>query len=162
MENASLISEQLSEIESVRHQLIEDGALIKIENLLPDFTLILDVSKVIDFQWVPSPFGDKCLQFFLEDEQMLIIAPDDFVFDVQQDSFIKVSNLPPICSIQELLMGFQDYRHNPVPSPNYDENVGLFYLHLSIFRSAQSHGIAIPMMDELIRIGKANQIWMDV
>lgn len=138
----------------------ESPDLLSIENDLNGFCLKLKLKEILDFQWVFSPFGEECIQVFLQDGGFLIISPNDFVFDVQQDGIIQVQNLPPVVSVKELLMGFEDYRRNPLPSPNYDENLGLFYLHLYIFRSAENRGIAIPFLDELIRIGKENGIWM--
>lgn len=97
----------------------------------------------------------------LKNDGFLSISPNDFVFDVLQEGMIMVENSPRVCSVKELIMGFEDYRQNPAPSPSYDENPGLFYLHISIFRSAESHGITVPFLGELIRIGKENMIWME-
>lgn len=138
----------------------ESPELLNIENELNGFSLRLGLKNILDFQWVFSPFGEECIQVFLRDGGFLIISPNDFVFDVQQDGIIQVQNLPPVVSVKELLMGFEDYRQNPLPSGNYDENLGLFYFHLYIFKSALQRGIAVSMMDELIRIGKENEIWM--
>ena len=160
MLSLSEVLEQLNQLDLVRFEELPDGHSLRIENELSGFCLLLNVQKILDFQWVVSPFGEDCLQFFLVDGGMLILTPNDYVFDVQQDGFVQVENLPPICSVRELLMGFEDYQINPIPSHNYDENLGLFYLHLYIFRSAENHGITIPLMDELLRIGKENDIWM--
>jgi len=157
----SQLTGTLQEMETVRILLHPDGNSLTIENDLPGFSLQLDSMNVADLQWVFSPFGEECIQLFLSDGGFVIISPNDFVFDVQQEGIIQVQNLPPICSVREMLMGFEDYRENPCPSNNYDENLGLFYLHLYIIKSAESHGITIlSMMEELIRTGKENGIWM--
>jgi hypothetical protein len=151
---------QLNQIETLQVQLQPDGQFLRIENELPGFFLLLDTNKVAEMNWVVSPFGEDCLQFFMEEGGMLILTPNDYVFDVQQDGFVQVENLPPICSVRELRMAYEDYRETPMPSLNYDENLGLFHLHLYIFRSAMAHGIDVPMYAELLNIGKENGIWM--
>jgi hypothetical protein len=157
----SQLTATLQEMETVRILLQPDGNSLTIENDLPGFSLQIDSRNVEDLQWVFSPFGEECIQLFLLNGSFLIISPNDFVFDVQQEGIIQVQNLPPICSVREMMMGFEDYLKNPCPSSNYDENLGLFYLHLYIIKSAESHGITIQsMMEELIRIGKGNGIWM--
>lgn len=151
---------QLNQIETLHVQMQPDGHSLRIVNELPGFFLLLDTKKVAEMNWVVSPFGEDCLQFFMEEGGMLILTPNDYVFDVQQVGFIQVENLPPICSVRELLMGYEDYRETPISSQNYDENLGLFHLHLYIFRSAMNHGIDVPMYAELLNIGKENGIWM--
>lgn len=159
--NAALFTDTIRQMEQVRFFQRNNENTFLIENELAGFSLELNPENVTDLQWVFSPFGEECIQLFLKDGGFLIISPNDFVFDVQQDGFIQVQNLPPICSVREMMMGFEDYRENPCPSDNYDENLGLYYLHLYILKSAESHGIAISaMMEELIRIGKENGIWM--
>jgi hypothetical protein len=157
----SEITEALGEMETVRIESGREGQTLLLDNGLPGFRLELFPEKITDLQWVFSPYGEACVQFFLTDGGFLIVSPNDFVFDVQQTGFIQVENLPPVCSVRELMMGFEDYRHYPMPSPNYDENLGLFYLHHYIFQSADARGITVPFMDELIRIGKENGIWME-
>lgn len=139
----------------------QSGEHLQIENDLIGISLYLRPDEVTGLQWVVSPFGDDCLQFLLDDGRFLIVSPDDFVFDVQQEGFIRVENLPPIVSFRELMFGFEEYQKNPLPSDNYDENLGLFYLHLAIFRSAENHGMKVPMMPLLLETGRKNGIWMD-
>jgi hypothetical protein len=158
--NLDEITSHLSQMPTVRFQSHDLTGLLKVENDLAGFSLNLNIEKVKDLLWVVSPFGEDCIQLFNEDGSMLIISPNDFVFDVRQEGMIHVQNLPPIVSVTELLMGFKDYRVNPLPSLNYDENLGLFYLHLYIFKSAEQHGISIHMLPELIQIGKDNGMWM--
>lgn len=152
--------QELSRMPSVRFGEGQSSAFLNIENDCSGFSLHLDSGEVTGFQWVLSPFGEDCLQLFLKNDGFLIISPNDFVFDVQQEGIIQVQNLPPVVSVRELVYGFEDYCANPSPSNNYDENLGWFYFHLYLFKAAEKHGISVPMMNELIRIGKQNNVWM--
>ena len=154
--NIEMLSMQLEQIDSVRATVIKDTNRILVTTQLENYTLEVDCKYVLDTKFISSPMGEECLQIFYTDNGGIIVTPDDFVFNVEQDGYIHVANLPPMCSIRELVSGFKSYIENPNPSKNIDENLGQFYLHLYIFKSAIVKGFEIPMIDELYKIGSKN------
>ena len=154
--NIKELSEKLEQIDSVKVMVIKDSNRLLIKNQLIEYDLEVDCETVIDAQFISSPMGEDCLQMYYSDGGGIIVTPNDFVFDVIQDGFVQVKDLPPMCSIRELVSGFDSYRKNPNPSGNMDNNYGLFYLHYFILESAMAKGFKIPMIEELYIIGSEN------
>jgi hypothetical protein len=50
------------------------------------------------------------LQIFYSDGGGKIVTPDDFVFNVEQYGMVQVGNLPPMCSIREMVSGFGRFK----------------------------------------------------
>jgi hypothetical protein len=153
MDKNKLIAE-LKQIEST--SIIDNNNLLEITNQLNGYTAKINCEDVIFTQNIKSPMGDECLQIFYSDGGGIIVTPDDFVFDVVQDGLVNVSDLPPMCSIREMMYGFEKYLQNPNPSENIDNNMGLFYLHYYIMKSAIAKGFQLPMFKELSEIGLEN------
>jgi hypothetical protein len=147
------LQEQLEQINSVKVTVTKNSNQILIINQLIEYNLEVDCEKVFDAKFISSPVGENCLQMFYLDGGGIIVTPNDFVFNVEQDGIVQVNDLPPMCSIRELISGFESYRRNPNPSGNMDYNYGLFYLHYYIFKSAIAKGFKISMINELYSIG---------
>ena len=86
----------------------------------------------------------------------IIVTPNDFVFNVEQSGLVRVGDLPPMCSIREMGLGSENYKKNPTPSDNMDNNFGLFFLHYYIVKSAIARGFEINFFNDLITIGEEN------
>jgi hypothetical protein len=152
----SEIIEQLAQIIAVKTESNNNSFQLIISNELKDYTITIDCDDVIFTRFISSPMNENCLQIFFSDEGGIIVTPNDFVFNVEQDEFVKVNNLPPLCSISEMVLGFESYKKNPNPSVNIDNNFGLFYLHYYIFKSAIKKGFHVPMLADLYNIGLEN------
>ena len=159
--NIKELQDQLEQIDSVKVSVIKNSARLLVKNQLKKYDSEIDCENVLFAEIISSPTGENCLQVFYSDGGGIIVTPNDFVFDVQQDGLIHVSDLPPMCSIRELISGYESYRKNPKPSWNMDYNYGLFYLHYYIFNSAIAKGFKIPMIDELYNIGSENGFLTD-
>lgn len=157
----NVLMKQLQEIESVTVKDTDESNIILVETNLKGYSIKIDCEKVIETEFIPSPTKELCLQLYYADEGGMIITPNDFVFKVEQTGFVNVSNLPPACSIREMVLGFEHYKTNPNPSDNLDLNFGLFYLHYCIFKSAMDKGFEVPMLAELYKIGKETGYLID-
>jgi hypothetical protein len=159
--NYKELSDQLKQIPFVKVESINNSTQLLVKTDLLYYTLIIDPENVVGAQFVLSPTNEDCLQIFYSDGGGIIVTPNDFVFNVEQDGFVKVLNLPPMCSIREMVAGFDEYKKNPNPSDNLDNNFGLFYFHYYIFKSAKAKGFSIPMLKDLYYIGKKNGFLTD-
>lgn len=150
------IIEQLEQIKSVKVESINNSIQLLVNTNLKGYTIKIDCENVTDTQFISSPMNEDCLQIFFSDEGGIIVTPNDFVFNVEQDEIVQVDNLPPMCSIREMVLGFEKYKNNPIPSVNMDNNFGLFYFHYYIFKSAIKKGFIVPMLGDLYNIGLEN------
>ena len=122
---------------------------ILVTNALDAYDLNLDLEDITDADFVLAPTGEKVLQISMHSGGV-IVTPDDYVFDVVQDELIRVSDAPPMCSIVEMIHGFESYIKNPTLSDNRDNCVGLFYVHYYIVKSARKKGFNVDsFMDKL-------------
>ena len=158
MDNQELI-ENLNQIENVTTT--SKYNFVEVETHLSGFKAKIDCEEVLFSQLISSPTGEECLQVFYSDGGGLIITPNDFVFNVKQDEFVQVNNLPPMCSIREMALGFDNYKRNPNPSENHDNNMGLFYVHYYIMKSAVSKGFEVEQIKQLYEIGIENGFILD-
>jgi hypothetical protein len=127
---------------------------IHVTNALDAYYVDLDPQDIIDAQFIASPTGVKVLKIYFNSGG-IIVTPDDYVFNVVQDEFIQVDDAPPMCSITEMIDGFERYILNPMPSDNIDNCVGLFYIHHYIIKSARKKGFKVDsFMDALDAIGE--------
>lgn len=159
--NKKELSDQLKQIKSVKVDSINSSTQLLVKTDLNDYTIKIDCANVLSVQFILSPTNEDCLQIFYSDGGGIIVTQNDFVFNVVQGGFVQVVDLPPMCSIREMILGFENYKKNPNPSDNVDNNFGLFYLHYYIFKSAKAKGFNIPMLNELYNIGKANGFLLD-
>ena len=154
--NKKELNDRLKQINSVKVDSISDSTQLLVETDLNDYTLKIDCENVLDAQFITSPLDEDCLQIFYSDGGGIIVTPNDFVFNVEQNGMIQVDDLPPMCSIREMIFGFENYIRNPTPSADSDNNLGLFYLHYYILKSAIAKGFNIPMLNDLYSIGEEN------
>jgi hypothetical protein len=148
----------LPEVTHVSYEVTESDEVI-ISNLLQEFQVRLELDEMEDCRFVVSPYGDKCLQINIFD-RFVIIAPDDFVFQIIQDEQIKVDNLPPLCSIQEMQDGFSSYLSCRGKNENMDIECGNFFFQYYLVKNAVKSGIELPeYIIELYKIGKEEEFW---
>ena len=158
MDNKELI-ENLKQIENVTAT--SKYNFVNVTTHLSGYTAKIDCEEVLFSQLISSPTGENCLQIFYSDGGGIIVTPNDFVFNVEQDEFVQVDDLPPMCSIREMVLGFDNYRRNPNPSNNLDNNLGLFYVHYYIMKSAVSKGFNVELINQLYDIGINNGFILD-
>lgn len=152
--NITELTEHLKQINSVKVTAINGSSKVLIENDLKDYNIEIDSEDVDFVDFIDSPMGDECAQVYYTTGSGIIICPNDFVFEVEQDEMVQVGDLPPMCSVTEMIQGFENYKSDPTPSDNIDNNMGLFYLHYYIIKSAVAIGFKVPMINELYDIGK--------
>ena len=154
--NQKELVDKLKKINSVKVDCSINSTQLIVETDLSGYNIKIDRENVLDAQFISSPLNEDCLQIFYSDGGGIIVTPNDFVFNVEQNGFFQVEDLPPMCSIREMVLGFENYKKNPTPSDNTDDNFGLFFLHYYIFKSAIAKGFNIPMFNDLYNIGKEN------
>ena len=125
--NPITLLNQLNEIKHVKA--IETVShTIHVTNALDNFDISLNPHDISDTNFVISPTGERVLRISMN-QGGIIVTPDDYVFNVEQDEFIQVDDAPPMCSIVEMVNGLERYIQNPMPSDNMDNCVGLYYIH---------------------------------
>jgi hypothetical protein len=151
--NPITLLNQLNEIEHVKAFETESHTIL-VTNALANFDISLNPRDISDTNFVVSPTGDRVLRISMN-QGGIIVTPDDYVFNVEQDEFIQVDDAPPMCSIVEMVNGLERYIQNPMPSDNMDNCVGLYYIHYYIINSARSKGFQVDaLMDKLQAIGQ--------
>lgn len=158
MELNKLIDE-LSRIRELK--ITKNDFFLIVETNLPNFQLKIDHSYVSEVESIISPYGEECLRIYYLDGGGVIVTPNDFVFDVRQNGFVQVNNLPPMCSVREMCSTFERFKSNPLSNNNFDTNIGSYYLNYYIFQSALFRGINVPMKEELEKIGKKYELDME-
>lgn len=159
--NRKKLSDQLKQINSVKVESINNSNHILVATELADFTIKIDCENITGAHFISSPHNEECLQIYFSGGGGIIVTPNDFVFNVEQDEFVRVGNLPPMCSIREMVIGYENYKKNPNPSDNIDNNFELFYIQYYIFKSAINKGFKIPMIIDLYNIGNENGFIFD-
>lgn len=156
--DAGRLLNEIAKVEFTRVKMVS-STVVEVSNMLVGYSVLIDSSKVVGIGLVESPFNQLCLQISYGDGG-IIITPDDFAFDVKQDEFIRVVNLPTICSVREMIQGFDTYLYNTIPSDNLDVNHGLYCFHYYILKSALRHGFPVDdFIESLRKIGVDNNFW---
>ena len=151
--NPITLLNQLNQVLHVTAIETEDQQIF-VSNALDNYDFYLDPADIIDTDFVVAPTGESVLRIIMNSGE-IIVTPDDYVFNVEQDEFIRVDDAPPMCSITEMINGFERYIKNPMPSDNLDNCVGLFYIRYYIFKSARKKGFNVDsFMDKLDAIGQ--------
>lgn len=146
--NLTTLLNQLNEIENVI-AVETAGHKIHVINALADFSISLNPSEIASTDFVIGPVGQRVLRLRMSSGG-IIVTPDDYVFNVEQDEFIQVDDAPPMCSITEMINGLERYVQNPIQSDNMDNCVGLYYIHYYIVKSAMKKGFKVDVfMDQL-------------
>ena len=147
------LTDQLHQIINVKATKTSDNKL-NVSNALDGFEVYLNPQDIIETDFIYSPTGQQVLQLYYNTGGGIIVTPDDYVFNVEQDEMVQVSDAPPMCSIREMLNGLENYRMNPMPTDNFDNCVGLFYMHYYIVKSAKAKGFNVEQyLVELDEIG---------
>lgn len=125
--NLITLLNQLNEIEHVK-AIETENHKVHVTNALDNFDISLNPHDISGTDFVVSPKGDRVLRISMN-QGGVIVTPDDYVFNVEQDEFIRVDDAPPMCSIVEMVNGLERYIQNSMPSDNMDNSVGLYYIH---------------------------------
>ena len=157
--NKQELIENLKQIENVTPT--SKFNFVEVKTHLNDYVAKIDCEIVLYVETISSPTTEKCLQIFYSDGGRIIVTPNDFVFNVEQDEFVQVGDLPLMCSIREMVLGFENYKRNPNPSDNLDNNFGLFYVHYYIMKSAVAKGFNVEQINQLYEIGIENGFILD-
>ena len=151
--NSITVLNQLNQILYVTAIETEDHK-IHVTNALDIYYVDINPQDIINADFIASPTGVKVLRISFKSGG-IIVTPDDYVFNVEQDEMIKVDDAPPMCSMTEMINGFEKYILNPMPSDNIDNCVGLFYIHYYIVKSAMKNGFKVDsFMDALDAIAE--------
>ncbi len=151
--NAITLLNQLNEIEHVK-AIETEKHTIHVTNALANFDISLNPHDISGTDFVISPTGDRVLRISMN-QGGVIVTPDNYVFNVDQDEFVHVDDAPPMCSIVEMVNGLERYIQNLMPSDNMDNCVGLYYIHYYIIKSARNKGFQVDaLMDRLQAIGQ--------
>jgi hypothetical protein len=151
--NPITVLNQLNQVLQVTAMETEDHKIF-VTNALDSFDIYLDPQDIIDTDFVVSPTGENVLRISMH-AGGIIVTPDDYVFNVEQDEFIQVDDAPPMCSIVEMITGLDRYIQNPMPSDNMDNCVGLYYIHYYIIKSARNKGFKVDaFMNQLQALGE--------
>ena len=151
--NQTTLLNQLNEIENVI-AVETDGHKIHVINALANFSISLNPSEIASTDFVIGPIGQRVLRLRMSSGG-IIVTPNDYVFNVEQDEFIQVDDAPPMCSITEMINGLERYVQNPIQSDNMDNCVGLYYIHYYIVKSASNKGFMVDaFMNQLQAIGQ--------
>jgi len=119
------------------------------------YTARFSSENVDSYQFVSSPFGDRCLKIDFVNNDFIIVTPDDFAFNTINGSNVRVVDLPPIVSINEMLNQINEYLKNPEPTHNIDNTIGLYLLNKQLVISAKNLNFDV---DELLqKINEAAQ-----
>ncbi len=137
----SIVKEALLGIEDTSVEV--DGQILWVSNSLEGFKLPIDCRSIGSFGVVISPYRERCLKIDFSAESLVIVTPNDFVFDVTQEGFVRVSNVPPLCSVRELLSGFENYSNNPEPSGNPYADRGNYFFQRALIESALIKGLDV-------------------
>lgn len=151
--NPITLLEQLNQISLVTAIETEDHRIL-VTNALATYDLNIHPEDIIDTDFVAAPTGERVLRISMHSGGV-IVTPDDYVFNVEQDEMIRVDDAPPMCSIVEMINGFERYIENPMPTDDMDICVGLFYIHYYILKSARKKGFNVDSFkDKLDAIGQ--------
>ena len=110
---------------------------------------------IANYQYITSPFNEECLKIDFDDENFIVITPDDFVFNTINGKYMKVSNLPPMISINEMLDRINMYIKNPEPTNNIDNTIALYLLNRLSLLSAKNKKFEVD--DLLLKIKETAQ-----
>lgn len=147
------LSDQLNQVFGVTAIETTDQKIV-VSNALDNFDIHINPEDIVSADFIIAPTGARVLRLSMNSGG-IIVTPDDYVFNVEQDEFIQVDDAPPMCSITEMVNGFENYMKAPMPSDNMDNCVGLYYIHYYIIKSARKKGFKVDaFMAQLQAIGE--------
>jgi hypothetical protein len=142
------IIEALNLIENVNTTITESEIKITNSN---SFTALVNPKDISNFENITSPTNEICLKLNLSDDNFLIITPKDFVFNTLNGKVIKVSNLPEMISINEMLDIQSKYIKNPEPNNNMDNTIALYLLTKLVILSAKAKNFDVDYLLKQIK-----------
>jgi len=112
---------------------------IKIQNTLPNYFVYIDTNEIDYIEEIDSPIdGKKCYTIVFDDEQLIIITPNDFVFKfepIREDDDLEElpdieeneeADEPRFISVTEFEANITEYAKNK--STYNDEELLMLYL----------------------------------
>jgi hypothetical protein len=154
------IIEALNLIENVNTTITESE--IKITNSNP-FTALVNPKDIIKFENITSPTNEICLKLQLNDSNFLVITPKDFVFNTLNGRMIKVSNLPEMISINEMLDIKSKYIKNPEPNKNMHNTIALYILTKLVILSAKAKNFDVDnLLQEIKKAANKTSVKKDI
>lgn len=142
------IIEALNLIENVNTTITDSKIEITNSN---SFKAFVNPKDVIHFENITSPTNEICLKLNLSDDNFLVITPKDFVFNTLNGEIIKVSNLPKMISINEMLDIQSKYIKNPEPNKNMDNTIALYLLTKLVILSAKAKNFEVDYLLQQIK-----------
>lgn len=124
----------------------ENNQIFTISTGMDIFKAVVDTDKIEDFDFMISPAGQICVALKFNDGGMIIVMPNDFVFDVVQKGAVEISNLPQTCSLRGLAVEMSRYGNDPEPSDNIDVNIGMYFMYKYLIQSAKNKGFDVSIM----------------
>ncbi len=146
------LKKEIEKINNISVSIEKDILLIK--NNYTNYTSKILYKEVIDFRNFFGPNMVECLGLLFEDNGELIITENDFVFNVIQDEFVKIEDLPPLISTTEVERDFMFFREKDNFDGNFDIEFA-FLARLNCFiTSGKNKGIKFKFENELQKICK--------
>lgn len=127
------IIEKINSIKNVSAHCISNTIFVSNKNKI---SASFPISNIKSAHYINSPDNQQCLKINFDETNFIIVTPNDFAFNTLQASMIKVKNLPPVISINELLELTSDYLSNPEPTDNLDETLARYLFTKQLIVSA--------------------------
>ncbi len=118
-------------------QQIENAKILNSENQivtignLNKYAAKIHLDLIESCQVIASDLGEKGFKINLKTTDFLIVTSNNYIFNIQNSSIIRFSNLPEIASLNEILEETAQYIKNPAPTNNIDQTLA-FYLQIKI------------------------------
>jgi hypothetical protein len=154
------IIEALNLIENVNTTITESEIKITNSN---SFTALVNPNDISNIENITSPTNEICLKLHLNDDNFLIVTPKDFVFNTLNGRMIKVSNLPEMISINEMLDIKSKYIKNPEPNKNMDNTIALYLLTKLVILSAKAKNFNVDnLLQEIKKAANKTSVKKDI
>ena len=158
--NDNLLS-ALRQIENLRFTQVDNTLIVTTD--LEHFVARFEFCNVTGFEFVNSPFNERCLKVDFLKNGYLIITPNDFVFNTINNSILQVTDLPPIISIREMLDSFNHYLKNPEPTNNLDATVGFYFLNkFSLLSAKQKNFDVEQLLEKLEQVASQTSVYEEI
>ncbi len=112
------------------------------------YKAVVNTDDIEDFDFMISPAEQICVALKYKNGGMLVILPNDFVFDVVQNGAVEIANLPQTCSLRGLAVEMSRYGTDPEPSDNMDVNIGNYFMLKYLIDSAKTKGFDVSIMQK--------------
>jgi hypothetical protein len=118
-------------------QQIENAKILNSENQivtignLNKYTAKIHLDLIESCQIIASGLGEKGFKINFKNTDFLIVTSSNYIFNIQNSSIFRFSNLPEIASLNEILEETAQYIKNPAPTNNIDQTIA-FYLQIKI------------------------------